>query len=112
MVEALGLIVCVACSLPSLGDPRLERCSVRGTVAHTVELAHARDFATVFPEAGRAPELGQDAPAVAYVYFAPVEVPHFGRGNAADPHNVVCVVVQGELSGNVYPNVDLRGFEP
>ena len=108
----LALVVSIGCSSTVLGDPRLERCGVRGNVAHTVELTHARDFQTLFPEAGRAPELDQDAPAVAFVYLGPIEVPVTGRGGGVAPHNAVCVVVQGESSGNVYTNVDLRGFEP
>lgn len=103
-VAALVLIAATACSLPGLGgDPRLERCGIRGTVARTVELAHARDFFTVFPEAGLAPELDQEAPAVAFVYLGPVEVPTIGRGRRVPLQNAVCVVVQGEPSGNIYP---------
>jgi hypothetical protein len=111
-IGALVLVAASACSLPILGgDPRLERCGVRGTVARTVELAHARDFFAVLPEAGLAPELDQEAPAVAFVYLGPVEVPTLTRGPTRSAHNAICVVVQGEANGFVYTNVDLGDFE-
>jgi hypothetical protein len=111
-IGALVLAAAGACSLPILGgDPRLERCGARGTVARTVELAHARDFFAVFPEAGLAPELDQEAPAVAFVYLGPVEVPTLTRGPTRSGQNAICVVVQGEANGFVYTNVDLRDFE-
>jgi hypothetical protein len=110
---ALALVAAVGCSALGLGgDPRLERCGVRGTVTHRVELTYARDFFTVFPEAGLAPELDQDAAAVAFVYLGPVEVPGMGRGREVAPHNAVCVAIEGESNGMVYTNVDLRGCEP
>jgi hypothetical protein len=108
----LAVVVCIGCSSTVLGDPRLERCGVRGNVAHTVELTHAWDFHTLFPEAGLAPELDRETPAVAFVYLGPVEIPVMARGGDVTPQNAVCVVIQGEPSGYVYSNVDLRGFEP
>jgi hypothetical protein len=104
------------------GDPRLERCGAFGIgqPSYAFELAHASDFQRVFPAALRTPEL--ERPDAAFVV-----VPSAGRGQGigggAPPGGTpggsnegrsICVVVGSgpDAEVNLYPDVDMTGFNP
>jgi hypothetical protein len=102
-----GLVLMIGCASLEARDEDLSQCAVVGKVAAKFELAQSRDFSRLIPNAGDAPELERDDPAVFFVFHDPAEIPQFGRGGRSGPYTgVVCVVVSGSTSGLVYYGVD------
>ena len=105
----LGLVALLsACAFDVARDRRLDRCGVRGEVLRSVELAQARHFTDLVGRTIDPPELQVDAPAVAFFYKDPVEVPisRQREGRNGPIRQVVCVVVEGVSEAYVYANVE------
>ena len=102
-------------------DPRGAQCglALEGQIKSQVALNHASDFWTLFPKAGKAPELEVSSPAFVVVYDGTTHVfnidgepPGIDENGEPIPQatiadeqtGVVCVVVEGQRI--VYVNVD------
>jgi len=102
-------------------DPRAAQCglALAGQIKSQVALDRASDFWTVFPKAGKAPELEVSSPAFVVVYDgtarflseagAPPGIDEAGKpipqpSTPGEETGVVCVVIDGQRI--IYVNVD------